>query len=126
MTFREKLALERPERISECYIGGCYGCPSDYGYEANKPCGLCHVSEDACSTCWDREMPVAPEEEEVPTALHETPQAVRKLVEARIESLTEEIKVLSEQIRAREDERDTLCDYLRSENNAWIRRTKDG
>jgi hypothetical protein len=77
MTFREKLAQEHPEDITE----------------------------SACRACWDRQMPLPPEEKEVPTAPHEIPQTVRNLVEARIHQLTEQVKAL-------EDERDALCDWL--------------
>lgn len=58
MTFKEKLAQEHPERITEATLSGCKGCPSDYGY----------VEEDCraktCVECWNREIPMTPEEQE--------------------------------------------------------------
>ncbi len=55
----------------------------------------------------------------------EIPQEVRKLVEARIRRLTDLVKVLDEQIKAMEAERDVLCDFLRGENNGQVYRTAD-
>lgn len=113
MTFREKLTLEHPELVYENYGGGCYGCPRDQGYEANKPCEHGNFIAYDCYACWDRQMPPPhPEEQEVPTAPHEIPQAVRKLVEARIQRITEQVKELAEQIKALEADRDVLCDWL--------------
>lgn len=60
MTFRQRLALERPELVRDKYCGGCKGCPSHYGYEPSKDCPL-YLDLDAinrrCARCWDREMP---------------------------------------------------------------------
>lgn len=53
MTFREKLALEHPDRIGECYDGGCQGCPCHYGYEDKAEVECFHKCED----CWNREIP---------------------------------------------------------------------
>ena len=116
MTFRERLAKEHPECISEDFVGGCENCPYDYGYERRnyaRCLGIKACGDAACRACWDREIPMTPEEQaalpplddEAPTAPHEVPQAVRELVEARIHQLTGQIKAL-------EDERDMLCDWL--------------
>ena len=59
MTFREKLAQEHPECVDSRLVSGCQGCPSHYGYEPEFCCG--HMR---CSDCWDREMPMTPEEQE--------------------------------------------------------------
>lgn len=59
MTFREKLAKEHPEKITEKTMSGCIGCPSDYGYE---PDDFCYSA--SCTACWSREMPMTPEEQE--------------------------------------------------------------
>ena len=61
MTYKEKLMMEHPKRISEEGIGGCYGCPSGYGY-CSKDEHWCvirnaSVGHDTCAECWDREMP---------------------------------------------------------------------
>ena len=61
MTFREKLAQEQPHCIGGIYIGGCHGCPHEYGYEQadsdNMPCKGAGHHEAECRACWDREMP---------------------------------------------------------------------
>lgn len=59
MTAREKLRLEYPNKISSCAVGGCTGCPSDYGY-LDKPEGCKYPSSwatnEQCYECWDREI----------------------------------------------------------------------
>lgn len=52
MTCREKLAKEHPEKINPNVEGGCWGCPSYYGYMSNPVC-----YEISCGECWDREIP---------------------------------------------------------------------
>ena len=54
MTCREKLAIEHPKKGGFGYIGGCYGCPTPYGY-AKKP-EWCEETEESCTKCWDREV----------------------------------------------------------------------
>lgn len=186
MTFREKLAQERPEYVDDKYIGGCGGCPHTYGYEHEHECEYrSGMSAITCRACWDREMPLTPEEQEAhdleineeiirgycsqyylrpcnqcpaymvcgsgsgtwransqnpkcPTsadkqramldafeaalppeddapaeaAPREIPQEVRELMEARIRRLTDLVKVLDEQIKEMEAERDVLFDFL--------------
>lgn len=60
MTFREKLFQEKPENVEEGYVGGCYGCPTTYGYETwEEGCENCNAimgSGKGCRACWDREM----------------------------------------------------------------------
>lgn len=55
MTYREKLANEHPEEIDDKEWGGCNGCPSSYGYERFQGCR--DGNEEACTACWDREIP---------------------------------------------------------------------
>lgn len=60
MTYREKLQQEHPESVGEYYLGGCGGCPSDWGYEEK-----CCIDDPRtyfgrryeCAECWDREIP---------------------------------------------------------------------
>lgn len=59
MTYREKLQLEYPERVSKYAIGGCMGCPSAYWDNAGN--GICLpddyvVNTKDCTECWDREV----------------------------------------------------------------------
>ena len=56
MTCREKLAMEHPEDVNEKWTGGCYGCPSDYGYRLDTPENCDCFSEEICAACWDREV----------------------------------------------------------------------
>lgn len=55
MTYREKLQIEHPESIKTYCLGGCDGCPGDYGYEIKKSC--IGASKKKCRKCWDREIP---------------------------------------------------------------------
>ena len=58
MTFKEKLKSEHPDCVHPGYIGGCKGCPCDYGYEEGKPCKvLPHLAGDCGRRCWGREIP---------------------------------------------------------------------
>lgn len=66
MTYREKLQKEHPERVSDGqWVGGCMGCPYDYGYCEKKDC-LCEdgvknpFTEEKCTKCWDQEMSKEP------------------------------------------------------------------
>lgn len=58
MTFKEKLQLEHPDKVSEKHNGGM-NCPSDYGYEipreSGKNCKI--VGGKGCEYCWNREIP---------------------------------------------------------------------
>lgn len=61
MTCRDRLKMEHPEFVSNACIGGCKGCPHDYGY-LPKPdyCGTSTSAPKAvndCVMCWDREIP---------------------------------------------------------------------
>lgn len=59
MTFREMLAKDYPDYVSDVYTGGCRECPIDYGYESEMPSecpGLCS-EYTICSACWNREVP---------------------------------------------------------------------
>lgn len=56
MTYREKLAIEHPDEVSEDYVGGCAGCPYDHGY-LEQPSDCPKIS---CKECWDREIPEEP------------------------------------------------------------------
>jgi hypothetical protein len=55
MTCREKLKLEHPCELDPEQVGGCNGCPSDYGYLPDP--GDCKEAVWNCTKCWDREIP---------------------------------------------------------------------
>lgn len=61
MTCREKLATEHPDCINGiAVLGGCDGCPHDYGYLTRPP--YCDIDNTGlgkckCTECWDREIP---------------------------------------------------------------------
>ena len=55
MTYRERIAIEHPDRLSPWAGGGVIGCPSSYGYEphgAHEPC-----VDQGCDYCWNRQAP---------------------------------------------------------------------
>lgn len=52
MTCREKLAIEHPYKIDGECLGGCEGCPYQYGYLQKPNC-----LETDCTDCWNREIP---------------------------------------------------------------------
>lgn len=54
MKARELLKHEHPEMIAPTAIGGCVGCPCEYGY--NVP-GKCVNGDTNCKACWDQEVP---------------------------------------------------------------------
>lgn len=74
MTCRERLQKEHPERISEDFLGGCNGCPQDYGYGATVACiaGQHPDLDRTCAQCWDQE---ALEPEPEPEGIKPTPRA---------------------------------------------------
>lgn len=58
MTFKNKLLQDHPEYVHDRYLGGCKGCPADYGYEKEKPCKANHnIARDCKRHCWGREIP---------------------------------------------------------------------
>lgn len=63
MTCKEKLTLERPHNLAPSEKGGCWGCPSWYGYLPNPDYCECR-STDLCYDCWDREIPETEEKGE--------------------------------------------------------------
>ena len=54
MTFKEKLAIEHPDKLDDNCAGGCWGCPGNYGYEERMPG---HCTKMLCDECWNREIP---------------------------------------------------------------------
>ena len=58
MTYREKLAIDKPTKVGPHFIGGCQGCPGDYYSGAPTETDDCYDHEDwDCDACWDKEMP---------------------------------------------------------------------
>lgn len=59
MTFREKLKQKHPEKVGDCFIGGCEGCPHDYGFGPEEVgTETCPKRKGkGCGDCWDREIP---------------------------------------------------------------------
>lgn len=58
MKFKELLAKEHPENVSNEYKGGCHDCPYDYKYETEEESREnCSVNDgQGCTYCWDREV----------------------------------------------------------------------
>ena len=58
MTCKEKLAIEYPGLVDDDFMGGCYGCPDDYGYlDVPDYCNHLTWTYECCIKCWDREIP---------------------------------------------------------------------
>lgn len=57
MTFKERLAIEHPENVSDKYAGGCHGCPKDYGYSEDHSSTCRNYGKEGCDNCWNREIP---------------------------------------------------------------------
>lgn len=62
MTYKEKIAIERPDKISEQWWGGVDGCPGNYFREGDGApiCGgptCLGCGSDECTKCWNTEMP---------------------------------------------------------------------
>ena len=64
MTCREKVKQEHPEEIDPERLGGCKGCPHQYGY-AKEPewCDDNNFTDEKCRRCWDREVETEVENE---------------------------------------------------------------
>lgn len=62
MTYRELAKKEDPERVSDRYEGGVYGCPSGIVPDANELCERClhDGNEEKCMRCWDQEISEQP------------------------------------------------------------------
>lgn len=67
MTFKEKLAKEKPQYVSDTNWGGCVGCPgshwSEYISIASRTCEG-GPSEANCEKCWNQEIPEENEKKE--------------------------------------------------------------
>lgn len=97
---RETACVECPAfHICSTYNGSWHADsenhPNCYQISAAKQRAMLDAFENA----------LPPLDEEIPAAPREIPQTVRKLVDARIQQLTEQVKAL-------EAERDVLCDFL--------------
>lgn len=58
-TFKDRLMSEYPEYVNEIYIGGCWRCPYNYGfetYEESKKNCRCNGGK-GCEYCWNRVIP---------------------------------------------------------------------
>lgn len=58
MTCRERLEIEHPDKIDADSLGGCIGCPRNYGYNDNHVSNCSRgkiISHEVCSKCWDQE-----------------------------------------------------------------------
>jgi len=58
MTYREWMKENRPEKISDAFIGGVIGCPGEYFTDAPlRGRTSCLLQPMNCQNCWDREIP---------------------------------------------------------------------
>lgn len=55
ITMREKLKQDHPDFVTKNSMGGCIGCPANYGY-SNMSFLICGPhNEETCRKCWNRE-----------------------------------------------------------------------
>lgn len=65
MTYKEKLMKERPDRVSNKFLGGCDSCPGHY-WKGAPECNVLNCgnfSELTCSECWNSVIPGTEKEE---------------------------------------------------------------
>lgn len=114
MTCREKLKLEHPEKVGyPRFVGGCAGCPHDYGY-LDKPAG-CNGTL-GCTACWDREIPgtetINKKENDIMPVKHTNHNKMTKT------ELIEEIEAARTHIQAMESQLKNLEKYRQYEEAA--------
>ena len=111
MTCREKLRMEKPGFVDEEFKGGCFGCPSCYGY-LDDPI-YCDDCND-CTKCWDREII---EEDEGYTKsfrenLYKMNEHLKKIEDRAIKKLDEECSGFDQESNHLNAD-DIICDALR-------------
>ena len=93
MTYREKMAIEHPEDITDSSLGGVWGCPPDMSVYACVRSG--GNSEANCRFCWDREIPgtepITPVKEEKENTVMQTTKKTKA-------ELLDEIAALKKQV----------------------------
>lgn len=63
VTYRDLLEVEHPYKVDDHYIGGCCGCPHEYGYDSidARPCDEKYIGhgewDPFCKKCWSRHVP---------------------------------------------------------------------
>ena len=63
VTYRDLLEVEHPYKVDDSYIGGCCGCPHEYGYDSidARPCDEKYIGhgewDPTCKKCWSRHVP---------------------------------------------------------------------
>lgn len=55
ITFREMLKKYHPYYVCDEYLGGCKGCPGDYGYSHKRSVNCGGGGIEKCRKCWDKE-----------------------------------------------------------------------
>lgn len=55
ITYRDLLRRDHPYELDEWYVGGCHGCPSNYGY-CDMEDQISHCTKTSCRACWDRRV----------------------------------------------------------------------
>lgn len=64
MTYKEYMEKYHPEKTDVGYDGGVCGCPGHYFLGATGPAD-CDDSFHDCDACWNQEMPIDPERQEI-------------------------------------------------------------
>lgn len=82
MTYRQKLLREHPDKVYTHAMGGCEGCPGNYGYSDLKNCT--DGSEEKCTACWDQEIP---KEEIVLTRAEKLKEKYPELIQPQLDDM---------------------------------------
>lgn len=94
MTFREKIELDDPYRLSDHSWGGVTGCPDRYDPECMDKCRLKGgPSEISCNSCWNREIPEEKEEKE-----NKSMKKTKAMLEEELEQKRAEIEELKKEL----------------------------
>lgn len=93
MTFREKIELDDPYRLSDHSWGGVTGCPDRYDPECMDKCRLKGgPSEISCNSCWNREIPEEKEKE------NKSMKKTKAMLEEELEQKRAEIEELRKEL----------------------------
>lgn len=98
MTYRQKLAQEHPNFVSNEHRGGAMGCPYSYGYERKEDMPCRPEGWYNCTTCWDRKIP----ETDTKVAYDEAFTELENIAQKGSESLANVISAIKDSGERRE------------------------
>ena len=125
MTCREKLMIEHPDNIDRESLGGCVGCPSDYGYFRDACSKRMYATDKECRMCWDREIPGTEERKFYTcTEISKMTDFEKNGLVARLQSDIANTDVECINLKNRLRAKDVVIDGLRSTNDTLEERIK--